>query len=358
MERLAVKYQTRTKTIRASRVDYFTQHSANEWVDQLGALGCGGPDSVFVNLAAVAGPVPNKLDGMHDVNYRGAVAAAQACARLKFGHFIQSSTQATVTERSGQVPYSRGKAMADFALSRIKTMPVTIACLGLLYCKVARGAGQDHGAGKLNLTDLSLLPLTPVLGSGKAPLQPLEVSDAARRLLYLAVTDPASRPHQLSASRKVGAMLEENSELRMYDAVGPETMTMIELLARFAASQGKKSFVPVHVGYRTFEKVLNLQSLGNLNRQFVSLLRSEQDGLAAPVLGDPLVFQSLIEDEPLLTLEEAMLPEKGSRRVFPYLKTLRWVLKQPKIVPLGLSLGLEILESWIMGRKGEDKVWR
>lgn len=358
MERLAVKYQDRTKTIRASRVDYFTQHSASEWVDQLGAFGCGGPDSVFVNLAAVAGPVPNKIDGMHDVNYRGAVAAAQACAKLNFGHFIQSSTQATVTERAGQVPYSRGKAMADFALSRIKTMPVTIACLGLLYCKVARGAGQDHGAGKLNLTDLSLLPLTPVLGSGAAPLQPLEVSDAARRLLHLAVTDPASRPRQRSASRKVGAMLEQNADLRMYDAVGPETMTMIELLARFAALQGKeKSFRPVHISYRTMEKILNLQSLGNLNRQFVSLLRSEQDGLASPVLGDPTVFSSLIEDEPLLTLEEAMLPEKGNKRVFPYLKTLRWVIKQPKIIPLGLSLGFEIVESWAMGRKGEDKRW-
>jgi hypothetical protein len=32
----------------------------------------------------------------------------------------------------------------------------------------------------------------------------------------------------------------------------------------------------VHVDYRNFERVLNVASLGNLTRQFVSLLRSEQ----------------------------------------------------------------------------------
>ena len=37
---------------------------------------------------------------------------------------------------SCQVPYSQGKAMADFYLSQIAQMPVTIACVGLLYCKV------------------------------------------------------------------------------------------------------------------------------------------------------------------------------------------------------------------------------
>jgi hypothetical protein len=34
---------------------------------------------------------------------------------------------------------------------------------------------------------------------------------------------------------------------------------------------------PIFVDYRNFERVLNVASLGNLNRQFVSLLRSEQD---------------------------------------------------------------------------------
>ena len=51
---------------------------------------------------------------------------------------------------------------------------------------------------KLNLIDLSLLPLTPIMGSGDALLQPQEVEDAAHRLCYLALTEPAGRPVQNS----------------------------------------------------------------------------------------------------------------------------------------------------------------
>ena len=68
-----------------------------------------------------------------DVNYRAAIAAAKACETLGFGHFVQASTQATNAERAGQVPYSKAKAMADFALSRLESLPISIACLGMLY---------------------------------------------------------------------------------------------------------------------------------------------------------------------------------------------------------------------------------
>ena len=58
---------------------------------------------MFVNLAAVAGPVAGRPDAMMDVNYRAPVAAATACQQLGFGHWVQSSTQATNAERAGQV---------------------------------------------------------------------------------------------------------------------------------------------------------------------------------------------------------------------------------------------------------------
>lgn len=109
MAKLTTIYNEKIKTVRASRVDFYTQHDKEIWIHHLGSLGCGGRDSVFVNLAAVAGPVVGIRDAMFDVNYKGAIAAANACKDLGFGHFIQSSTQATVTERAGQVPYSRGK---------------------------------------------------------------------------------------------------------------------------------------------------------------------------------------------------------------------------------------------------------
>lgn len=51
--------------------------------------------------------------------------------------------------------------MADYAMSKLN-IPVSICVFGLLYCQTDRVIGQD---GKdLNLIDLSLLPLTPILG--------------------------------------------------------------------------------------------------------------------------------------------------------------------------------------------------
>ena len=52
---------------------------------------------------------------------------------------------------------------------------------------------------------------------------------------------------------------------RAYDAVGPETMTMLELYQTFARLNGRV-LKPVFVDYRNFEQVLNAASLGNLNR--------------------------------------------------------------------------------------------
>lgn len=42
MDRLTRRYQNTNKLqhVRASRVDYYTQHSVQEWIDHLGSLGC------------------------------------------------------------------------------------------------------------------------------------------------------------------------------------------------------------------------------------------------------------------------------------------------------------------------------
>ena len=71
--------------------------------------------------------------------------------------------------------------------------------------------------------------------------------------------------------------------------VGPETMSILELHRRFAKLNGR-TLRPVFVDYRNFERVLNVASLGNLNRQFVSLLRSEQ---VQPTVGLLLTLPSL-----------------------------------------------------------------
>ena len=269
------------KTVRASRVDYYTQHDERVWRDQLGAIGLEGENAVFVNLAGIAGPIPGKSEAMMAVNYHAPIAAANACLHLGFGHFIQSSTQATNAERSGQVPYSRAKAMCDFHISRLPGLPTTIACLGLLYCKSDGIVGQSRSTGKINLIDLALLPLTPILGDGSAPLQPQEIRDAAERLAFLALTETSERrPSSYRSHIKYDHTPDEQSKLfppvkttRFYDAVGPDTISILKMQEKFAKYLGNKHFRPVFIDYRNMEELLNIKSLGNLNRQFVSLLR-------------------------------------------------------------------------------------
>ena len=123
MSRLINKHgHARMASVRATRVDYYFQHDLDSWRDQLGSLGMGGSDAVFVNLAALAGPRADRPDAMMAVNYRAPLAAARACEALGFGHWIQSSTQAVKAERAGQVPYSRWKAMADYSLARLERL--------------------------------------------------------------------------------------------------------------------------------------------------------------------------------------------------------------------------------------------
>ena len=57
------------------------------------------------------------------------------------------------------------------------------------------------------------------------------------------------------------------------------------IVSRLIMLLGNTRFHPVHIDYRNMEMVLNVKSLGNLNRQFVSLLRSEQES-SSPIIGN------------------------------------------------------------------------
>lgn len=340
-------------SVAASRVDYYTQHDEDTWIDHLGSLGLGGQDSVFINMAGVAGPKAGIPNAMMDANYHAAIAAAKASAKLGFGHWIQTSTQATHAERAGQVPYSKAKGMTDHALSRLTTMPVSIACLGMLYNKEDFSIGQDSkgrgGKGHtLNLKDFAILPLTPILGSGKAPLQPQEVSCAALRIAVLACLEPSSLPCTKNFSAAAHRKLPENH--RFYDAVGPETISFEQMLAHFAKFQGNTHFRPVYIDYRNMERIVNLITLGNLNRQFISLLRSEQDA-EYPTIGNCTDWERILgPDAQLATLDESLAASLASN-VTPYsviFKTiLQLCLRNPRIIPPGINLNFEILHSYL-----------
>lgn len=179
------------------------------------------------------------------------------------------------------------------------------------------------------------------------------MKDASTRLAYLALTDPADRPlqnplhHRISHTRCNGI-----DTFRYYDAVGPETMSFLQMLKIFAAAQGNHNFRPVFIDYRNMERVLNIQSLGNLNRQFVSLLRSEQDA-SHPIVGDPTAWEQII-DTKMMRLEDAFPGMNSSNchpRRFPYLSTALWVWRNPKVIMPGISLSLEIIQSFLTNKQ-------
>jgi hypothetical protein len=82
MGKLASRYTyEQMRNIRASRVDYYTQHNVEKWHDHLGSLGLGGELCVYLNAAGAAGPVKGREDAMRDVNYIAPIAAAEACMK-------------------------------------------------------------------------------------------------------------------------------------------------------------------------------------------------------------------------------------------------------------------------------------
>lgn len=117
-------------TVRACRADYYRQHEVDHWQDQLGSLGLGGEDSAFINLAAVAGPVPGRPEAMMAVNYNAPLAAARACEALGFGHWIQGSTQAVKAERGGQVGLPTVRMLDRSLFTHLFSLPPTIPTPG------------------------------------------------------------------------------------------------------------------------------------------------------------------------------------------------------------------------------------
>jgi hypothetical protein len=249
-------------------------------------------------------------------------------------------------------------------LQREDMNATTIVRLGLLYCRESASLGQDGN--KLNLVDLAKLPLTPILGNGLAPLQPMDRRDAADRLAFLATTDAKDRPLDRQerhtsgypGARKYKPLPEKEAmkeRVRIYDGVGPDTLTMKELLEVMARFQGRTLY-PIHVNYYNMERILNVASLGNYNRQFVSILRSEQDiDLNAPpkqVTANPHAFQEILhKDAKMCRIEEAFdSPKEGQyrkKRIFPVLSTAKWVYRNPGVIRPGIALGLEISRNFL-----------
>jgi hypothetical protein len=83
-----------------------------------------------------------------------------------------------------------------------------------------------------------------------------------------------------------------------------------------------------------------------MNRQFVSLLRSEQDS-NKPVIGNFVVWEKLIgEGARLTTLHDSFDPNCGGvtpSRKFPIRGLVRWMIKNPGVILPGAAVVFETL---------------
>ena len=147
-------------------------------------------------------------------------------------------------------------------------------------------------------------------------------------------------------------------------------MTLLELMRTFAVLNGRVLH-PVFVDYRNFETVLNVASLGNLNRQFVSLLRSEQDA-ERPIVGNPETFETLLgpdarlfrmrdalyEDDEGATPQTSRRGKEIRKRAFPVGAALEWVWTNYRVIVPGTNLALETIGTYLFGKRfASDENW-
>lgn len=131
-----------------------------------------------VHLAAVTGKA--KRDAYFRVNAEGTRALVERCRAAGVQRFLLVSTIAVKFPRVTRYFYAQSKQQAEEAV-RTSGLRFTIVRPTIL---VGRGAPVLAG-----MTKLADLPVVPVFGDGRTPIQPVDVSDLTGFLLALVESD-------------------------------------------------------------------------------------------------------------------------------------------------------------------------
>lgn len=179
---------------------------------QSAAAAVAGADAVVNLVGTFAGDLMRTICG----SARNLAEAATAAGCTAFVH-----VSAIGADAGAAAGYARAKGESERAV--LAAFPsATILRPGALF-------GEDDTFVNLFARLIGLLPVVPVFAP-RAPLQPLFVEDAAAAVVA-ALANPAAHGG------------------KTYEIAGPETVTMLELNQRIAASQNRRrSFVPVPDG--------------------------------------------------------------------------------------------------------------
>lgn len=168
-----------------------------------GVQGCGA----VVHLANASGVTDEAR--VRAVNVGGTEHVLVASREAGVGRVIFTSSVSAMRARLG--PYGRSKRMAE-DLVRASGLPFVILRPSLVY------GGDAPGLMTLLARHLRTLPVMPVIGDGRMPLDPIHVDDLCG---------------------VIEACLTRDDVLgRTYDVLGPDRVTLDELLTRLGASLG------------------------------------------------------------------------------------------------------------------------
>jgi len=174
------------------------------------AQGC----AAVVHLAGAADVADAALN--EQVNVGGTVNVAEACVAAGVRRLLFFSTNCAVREL--QDAYGRTKARAEAELQRFD--------LDLRVFRPAMIYGEGSREWATFVTTVARLPLVPLPGSGQHLLRPVFVDDAVRAT--------------------VAALERDGLDGRIYDILGPDEVTLDDLVERVARLVGRRRR-PVHL---------------------------------------------------------------------------------------------------------------
>ena len=180
-----------------------------DWTARIGA------EDVVLHLAAATGKA--RADEHRRINVEGTRALLAAASARRAAHFVYISSIAVRFPDQKHYPYAHTKSEAEQVV-REGAMAWTIVRPTIV---VGPGAPVLHG-----FALLAGLPLTPVFGSGRRRVQPIDVGDLAAALVEVC-GDPAS-----------GETLELG---------GPESLTLDAWMQRIRAARGQGPARIVHL---------------------------------------------------------------------------------------------------------------